>query len=495
MKISVVSPVFEAEECIAELCRRLKTVLVEISGDFEIILVDDGSSDRSWSRIQAEAASDPRVYGVRLAKNFGQHRAISAGLDLARGDWVVVMDCDLQDPPEVIPQLIDKALEGHDIVLARFDQREESFLRQVVSKMFWTALSSLAGFSFDHKAGNFRVMSRKVVESFRLYKEQLRFLGGITSLMGFAVETVSVAREQRFGGKSSYSVSKLISLGVEVAVAYSDKPLRISVSSGLLMAMGALVAGSIFLFLGLGGAVEVPGWVSVIVSLYLLGGFMFANLGVIGIYLGKVFDESKQRPLYIVAEKCSMTNLSSGEDSSHDSGAVVWITGLSGAGKTTLARDVVSRLKNQGFPSVFLDGDEIRDILGLAGSSSENHQNNSRLSLAKRYSALALLLSSQGHTVVVATISLFQEVHAWNRQQIPNYFEVYLKVPISELRRRDPKGIYAMQQSGKISNVAGIDLEVHEPECPDRIFEFDSGEELSEVSKEIVSWVIGRNQR
>lgn len=298
--ISVVSPVYKAEGCVAELCRRLKHAIEPLTEDYEIILVEDRSPDSSWSIIKDEALKDSRVLGIRLARNFGQHRAITAGLDVASGDWVVVMDCDLQDAPEYIPMLYAKALEGNAIVVAEFEERLESPFRQKVSKTFWSALSWLAGISFDHRVGNFRIMSKRVVENFRSYREQMRLLGGITALMGFTTATIPIKRSDRFAGDTSYTLRKLLNVALDIAMAYSDKPLKISVVAGLLMSALSVIIGGTILLLGLYGLIDVPGWTSVMVSLYFIGGLIIANLGVIGYYLGKTFEETKRRPLYAI---------------------------------------------------------------------------------------------------------------------------------------------------------------------------------------------------
>ena len=173
--ISIVSPVFKSEECVQELCRRLKLAIKPITEDFEIILVEDRGPDDSWSIIEKETKKDTRIKGIRLARNFGQHRAITAGLDIATGDWVVVMDSDLQDPPEEIPRLYSKACEGYEIVIAEFVERKQSKVRQKLSTFFWNGLSWLSEIPFDYRVGNFRIMSQKVVANFRTYREQLRF--------------------------------------------------------------------------------------------------------------------------------------------------------------------------------------------------------------------------------------------------------------------------------------------------------------------------------
>jgi len=484
--ISVVSPVYRAEDCIGELCERLRRTLGEISEDFEIILIEDGSPDGSWNKIQQEARIDNRVTGIRLTKNFGQHRAITAGIDAARGEWVVVMDCDLQDPPEAIRALYAKAAGGHEVVVARFEERKESKLRQKFSKIFWSMLSWFAGLNFDYQVGNFRIMSRRVVDQHKKYREQVRLLGGINGLMGFPQISVPVQRDVRFAGETSYSFRKLFSAAVQTTVAYSDKPLRVSVYFGFFVAALSLFTGLLILVLGLRGLVEVPGWVSVMVSLYFVGGLIIANLGVLGYYIGKVFDETKRRPLYVVAETTIGRPISRKVAGNELAGRVLWITGLSGAGKSTLAREVATLLRAQGESVFLLDGDEIREALDADAGTGKNHLRKTRLVLARRYSSLSRVISAQGLTVVVATISLFREVHEWNRKNIPNYFEVYLKVPVEELRKRDPKKIYKKFESGEITNVAGLDLKIDEPVSPDLVFEFEQGKPASVLARILV---------
>jgi adenylylsulfate kinase-like enzyme/glycosyltransferase involved in cell wall biosynthesis len=484
--ISVVVPVYRAEDCVGELCRRLKLALEQITQDFEIILVDDRSSDSSWQKIRDEASSDSRIRGLRLSRNFGQHRAITAGLDRADAEWVVVMDCDLQDPPEEISRLYAKACEGYQIVVAEFEERREHRIRQYISQTFWRLLSKLAGTNFDFRNGNFRIMSRLVVENFRQYREQLRLLGGITNMMGFTTCTMSVARDSRYAGASSYTLKKLLGAAVDICMAYSDTPLKISVGAGLFIAVTAVVAGVALLVLALSGGVEVPGWASVVVSIYLMTGLLMASVGVVGYYVGRIFDEVKRRPLYVVEEETNR-NLPMAEHSlaATVAGRVVWITGLSASGKTTLAKEVVSRLKRAGSRVVFLDGDELREVFGAAEATADNHGRDARLALAMKYAHLCRILASQGTTVVIATISLFREVHAWNRANLPNYLEVFLKVPIEELRRRDPKGIYRRFDAGEISNVAGLDLQVDEPQEADLVLDF-AKQSPDEFAKKVI---------
>jgi glycosyltransferase involved in cell wall biosynthesis len=278
----------------------LKTALESISPDFEIVLVEDCGGDNSWQVIERLAAADPRVCGIQFSRNFGQHYGITAGLDYCHGDWVVVMDCDLQDRPEEIPRLYAKAQEGYDIVLARRGARQDPFLKRMTSLLFYKFFSYLADIEYDGASGNFRIMSRKVVTSFRRMGEQLRFFGGLVQWLGFPTASIEVEHAERFEGNSTYTFSKLWKLATETIIAYSDKPLRIGVRFGFGMAALAFCYGMYILFRAWTYGSPIPGWNSMIVSLYFIGGIIIAMLGIIGIYLGKSFDESKKRPLYIV---------------------------------------------------------------------------------------------------------------------------------------------------------------------------------------------------
>ena len=298
--LSVVIPVYKAEHCLDELYLRLKTALESISPNFEIILVEDCGGDNSWPVIERLAAADPRVRGLQFSRNFGQHYGITAGIDHCHGDWVVVMDCDLQDRPEEIPRLYAKAQEGYDIVLARRGARQDPFLKRITSLLFYKFFSYLADIEYDGASGNFRIMSRKVVASFRRMGEQLRFFGGLVQWLGFPTTSIEVEHAERFEGNSTYTFSKLWKLATETIIAYSDKPLRIGVRFGFGMAGLSFCYGMYILLRAWTYGSPIPGWNSLIVSLYFIGGIIIAMLGIIGIYLGKAFDESKKRPLYIV---------------------------------------------------------------------------------------------------------------------------------------------------------------------------------------------------
>ena len=298
--ISVVTPVYRAEGCLEELYRRLVAALSGITQDFEIIMVEDCGGDRSWEIIRALAQKDARVKGIQFSRNFGQHYGITAGLDHCDGDWVVVMDCDLQDRPEEIPRLYAKAREGCEIVIARRGRRSDPLAKRMTSWVFYRLFSWLAEIDYDGQAGNFRIVSRKVVESFRQMREQLRFFGGLINWMGFPAAAIDVQHDERYAGPSTYTLAKLWKLAFETIVAYSDKPLRLSVRFGFVLAFLAFCYGLYIVVHALLYGSAISGWASLIVSIYFMGGIIIAILGVMGIYLGKAFDEVKKRPLYIV---------------------------------------------------------------------------------------------------------------------------------------------------------------------------------------------------
>lgn len=299
-KISVVVPVYKAESYLNQLYERLKRTLESLLVDFEIILVEDCGGDRSWEIIKELAAKDVRVKGFQFTRNFGQHYGITAGLDHCDGDWVVIMDCDLQDRPEEIPKLYAKVKEGYHVVLARRGPRKDPFLKRVASDLFYRFFRYLSGMDYDGSVGNFRIISKNVVMNFRQIREQLRFFGGLMNWMGYPCVYVEVAHEKSALGRSTYTFRKLFKLAVETIIAYSDKPLKLSIKIGFFMSSTAFVCGVYIVWLALFMGIPVMGWPSLMVSFYFLGGLIIAILGVMGVYLGKTFDESKRRPLYVI---------------------------------------------------------------------------------------------------------------------------------------------------------------------------------------------------
>ena len=300
--LSIVVPVYKAEDCLQELYRRLLLALTPITDDFEIILVEDAGGDHSWRIITELSSRDSRVRGIRLSRNFGQHYAITAGLDHATGEWTVVMDCDLQDRPEEIPVLYAKAQEGYDIVFAARSVRQDSWLRKIQSRLYNQVFCYLTDISVDASIANFSIISKKVVQSCCLMREQLRFYSGLLEWVGFKKTTVAVEHGARFSGESSYTFKKLLQLATNTILAHSDKPLKLVIKLGFCMSLFSFAYGLYTLVKSFFYQIPIMGWSSLIVSLYFLSGIIIGTLGIIGIYVGKTFDEAKKRPLYIIAQ-------------------------------------------------------------------------------------------------------------------------------------------------------------------------------------------------
>ncbi|MBL4774713.1 MAG: glycosyltransferase family 2 protein [Mariprofundus sp.] len=298
--LSVVIPVYKAETCMHELQQRLLASLEPLTADFEVLFIEDCGGDQSWDLICGIAQADPRFKGMQFSRNFGQHYGITAGLDYCTGDWVVVMDCDLQDAPEEIPKLYHKAQEGFDVVLAQRINRKDKTKKKLSSMIFYRLFNYLTDMNYDPSVGNFRIMSAKVVHNCRRMREGLRFLPGMVEWMGFANAKIEVEHGTRFAGESTYTFRKLLKLGTDTIIAYSDKPLRMSIKLGFSIAALSFLFGAALLIYAMLYNIPILGWSSLIISLYFLGGIIIANLGIIGIYLGKTFDETKKRPLYII---------------------------------------------------------------------------------------------------------------------------------------------------------------------------------------------------
>ncbi len=268
----------------------------------EILLVNDGSPDNSWSRIMELAALHSEVRGLRLSRNFGQHYAISAGIEHARGDWIAVMDCDLQDLPEELPRLIDKARSGHEVVLAQRVERRDPPLKRLASYLFFKLLSYLTDVPQDHSTANFGVFSRKVIDTVNHMPEADRCFPLMVKWTGFKTALVPVEHASRISGNSGYSFRKLVQLAANIVLSYSDKPLRLVVRLGMLFSTLAflIVLASIYLYVA--GDIAVAGYTSIVASIWLLGGMMIFCLGVTGLYLGRLFNAAKARPYYVVSE-------------------------------------------------------------------------------------------------------------------------------------------------------------------------------------------------
>ncbi len=300
--ISVVIPVYKSEKFLKDLYHRLVTQIESFTSDFEIIMIEDCGGDKSWQIINELSQKDKRVKGIQFSRNFGQHYGITAGLDYCSGEWVVVMDSDLQDRPEEIPHLYAKALEGYDIVLACRGKRRDPLVQKIMSWFFYKVFNYLTEMNYNPQVGNFRIISKKVVMHFRQMRERLRFFGGLIDWMGFPVAYIDVQHDSRAKGKSSYTFKKKFKIAYEAIISYSDKPLKMSIQFGFIMSLLAFLYGIYIVIRAIIFGSAIAGWSSLMVSIYFVGGIIIATLGVIGIYLGKTFDEVKKRPLYITKE-------------------------------------------------------------------------------------------------------------------------------------------------------------------------------------------------
>ena len=300
--ISVVTPVYGCCDSLTSLYERLKDTLSAITEDYEIIMVNDASPDGAWEVIKELAQKDGRVKGIDLSRNFGQHKAISAGLEYAQGKWTVVMDCDLQDQPEDIIKLYNKAMEGYDIVFGRRFERKDSIYKKFSSRMFYIVNDYLTENKLDSTVANYSIISRKALNSVLRLKEQNRVYSLFANWVGFKKVEIDIEHAKRPEGKSSYSLYKLIHLAIDSIVSQSNKPLRLAIKFGFILSLLSFLYGAWLIIRYYLFSIAAEGWTSVMVSIYFIGGLMFANMGMLGLYIGKIFDETKDRPIYLVQE-------------------------------------------------------------------------------------------------------------------------------------------------------------------------------------------------
>ncbi|MBU1289344.1 MAG: glycosyltransferase family 2 protein [Alphaproteobacteria bacterium] len=300
--VSFVSPVYKCRDCLIKLVEEIKTVCAEIGVDYEVILVDDKCPQGSWETIEELAATNDRVTGVKLSRNFGQHSAIEAGLGQTKGDWIVVLDCDLQDQPSNVKAMWHVAQEGNvDIVLAKRETRTDALHRRAFSFLFYKTLSSLTGTRISADIANFGLYRRRVVDVFNSWHEEQKYFPVMIQWMGFDQRTVTVKHSERFSGKSAYNLRNLLALGARVILSFSDRPLWLMSAIGSTIAAGAFFVTLIVLIRALFGDVIVQGWTSLMLSIWFLGGVNIAAAGLLGIYLGRTLRESKGRPGFIIA--------------------------------------------------------------------------------------------------------------------------------------------------------------------------------------------------
>lgn len=305
--ISVVSPVYKGEKMVSELVARVKNSITPISENFEIILVNDASPDNSWAKISEECQKDSRIKGINLSRNFGQHYAITAGLNYVSGEWIVVMDCDLQDCPEEIPNLYNKALENFDIVLAQRTERKDGFLKKLSSTLFYATFSYLTNTRQDKTVANFGIYHAKVIDALLSMNDMVRYFPTMIQWVGFKKYYLPVTHLERAEGSSSYNIHTLLKLAYNNILAFSVKPLQLTVKLGFTISILCVCIALFYLCRYLLGNISISGFTTIILSLWFIAGVIISLLGIIGLYIGKIFDQVKGRPTYIVKERINLT--------------------------------------------------------------------------------------------------------------------------------------------------------------------------------------------
>ena len=301
--ISIVSPVYRAEKILPILVSEINLVMERIGEDYEIILVDDRSPDNSWEVMKVLSSQNPKIKSIRLSRNFGQHSAIFAGLTKTKGDWVVVMDCDMQDQPKEIAKLYKKALEGYDIVLGQRENRKDKFLKKLSSKLFYKVFNYLSGANFDNNVANFGIYHQKTIKSILDMGDYVKFFSLFINWIGFKSVSIPIEHGEREEGKSTYSVGRLFKQAFNVIISFSDKPLRLFINFGLSISVLSVIVGMYYLYLALTGKIAQPGFSSLILSIWFLSGIIISCIGIVGVYLGKTFDQAKGRPTFIIDEE------------------------------------------------------------------------------------------------------------------------------------------------------------------------------------------------
>ncbi|HBS86806.1 MAG TPA: glycosyltransferase [Bacteroidales bacterium] len=300
MMFSIVIPVYKCSSFILELNKRVVQAVTALSEDFEIIYINDASPENDWELIKILSEKDNRIKGINFSKNFGQHKAIIAGLQHTSGNWVVVMDGDLQDQPEEIANLYFKALEGYDIVLAKRAKRKDKFFKKWFSGLFYKVLGFFTNSKFDSSIGNFGIFNEKIISALLEFKGQVRTFRFIVGKVGFRKTAIEVKHNERPSGKSAYNYRKLFIMAFEIIISHSNKPLILTVILGFLISFISFVMGAIYLYKYFAGLILVSGYTSLILSIWFLSGVTIFSIGIVGIYIGKIFNELKNPPLFII---------------------------------------------------------------------------------------------------------------------------------------------------------------------------------------------------
>lgn len=304
IRYSVIIPVYNEEAVIHETYRRLSQVMTSTGEPYELLFVNDGSKDLTVEIIEGLAESDERVQLLDFSRNFGHQIAITAGVDYARGQAVVIIDADLQDPPELIPLMIEKWKEGYEVVYAKRAKRKgETLFKKISAALFYRTLHALTEVNIPLDTGDFRLMDRKVCEAMQGIREKNRFVRGLVSWVGFRQTAIEYVREERFAGKTKYPLGKMIRFSMDGITSFSYKPLKLSTYLGFVISFSSFVYLVISLGLKLFSNSTVAGWTSLIACVLLLNGVILILLGILGEYIGRIYDETKNRPLYVLRNK------------------------------------------------------------------------------------------------------------------------------------------------------------------------------------------------
>ena len=302
-KISIIAPIFNEAENIPELYRRISEVLDSTGELWEIVMIDDGSTDGSTELIREYRDRDPRVVPVIFARNFGHQIAVTAGLDYARGDAVVIIDSDLQDPPEVILDMIEKWQEGYEVIFAVRTEREgESWFKEFTASLFYRLIYRITDVDIPLDTGDFRLLDRKVVNVMGQMRERHRFLRGMSVWVGFKQTGVEYKRAARFSGETKYPLKKMLKFATDAITSFSYFPLQLAMYIGFISAGISILAIPVVVILRLAGSQAFFGQASTLIAVLFLGGVQLISLGILGEYIGRLYDEAKGRPLYIVSE-------------------------------------------------------------------------------------------------------------------------------------------------------------------------------------------------
>ena len=303
VKYSIVIPLYDEEGIIPLLVERLQQIMSELDGPAEVVMVDDGSRDTTYQLVRAASAKDPRFKLIQFSRNFGHQVAITAGMDAASGDAVIIMDADLQDPPYVILQMIEKWKEGNEIVYGLRQHREgERLFKTATASMFYGLLHRIAEVDTPVDVGDFRLVDRKALDAFLQMRENNRYVRGMFSWVGFRQAAVPYTREERAVGTTHYTLRKMVKLASNGIMGFSTAPLRLALGAGVFLAIAAVIYGLVAIALKLSGVSLVPGYASLLFVITFLSGIQLIVMGMVGLYVGRIYDEAKGRPLYVVRE-------------------------------------------------------------------------------------------------------------------------------------------------------------------------------------------------